>query len=130
VHVVPSQPASPFISELFNEPPARSGSAGSEPPRAVRRGESASASLGDRLAASRPGHDFADDDRTLFEQLKELRRHLAAGKPAYVVFGDAVLAAMVEQRPADLEALGTIRGVGPAKLQQYGAAFVGRINQR
>jgi ATP-dependent DNA helicase RecQ len=36
------------------------------------------------------------------------------------VFHDATLAAMAQQQPATLDALGTISGVGAKKLQAYG----------
>ena len=43
-----------------------------------------------------------------------------AGVPAYVIAHDALLAAIVEQRPETPAALRRIRGMGPAKLDQYG----------
>src|SRR5262249_7996550 len=59
-------------------------------------------------------------------RLRPLRRRLAAreGVPAYVVFSDAVLARMVAMRPTDEAGLLTVSGVGPTKLQRYGAAFL------
>ncbi|HKA29372.1 MAG TPA: HRDC domain-containing protein, partial [Candidatus Binatia bacterium] len=65
-------------------------------------------------------------DGELFERLRALRRRLAdlEGVPAYVVFSDAVLARMVAMRPTDETGLLAVSGVGPAKLQRYGAAFL------
>src|SRR5262245_26482662 len=65
-------------------------------------------------------------DGELFERLRALRRRLAdlEGVPAYVVFSDAVLARMVAMRPTDEAGLLAVSGVGPAKLQRYGAAFL------
>jgi ATP-dependent DNA helicase RecQ len=62
----------------------------------------------------------------LFVRLKALRRSLAdaQGVPAYIVFSDAVLLRMVEQRPQTAEALLGISGVGPAKMERYGSAFL------
>jgi DNA helicase II / ATP-dependent DNA helicase PcrA len=40
--------------------------------------------------------------------------------PAFVVFTDATLTAIAERVPADVGALASINGVGPAKLERYG----------
>ena len=65
----------------------------------------------------------------LFATLSELRKELAmsAGVPPYVVFKDSTLREIVEKRPADLEAFGQISGVGKAKLEKYGAAFLAAL---
>ena len=67
----------------------------------------------------------------LFEALRALRRDLAldAQVPPYVIFHDAVLREMASSRPASLDALGTISGVGARKLEAYGEAFLGVIRQ-
>ncbi len=67
----------------------------------------------------------------LFDALRALRRDLAqeAGVPPYVIFHDATLREMAEQRPASLAALGEITGVGARKLEAYGEAFVQLIRQ-
>lgn len=66
----------------------------------------------------------ADDPETAaaVAALRAWRARRAAddGVPAYVVFHDRTLATIGEQCPDSLEALGTIRGVGPAKLERYG----------
>ena len=59
-----------------------------------------------------------------FEALRALRRELAQGKPPYVVFHDSVLIAMLDRRPATLEEMAEVPGVGAAKLRSYGAAFL------
>jgi ATP-dependent DNA helicase RecQ len=67
-----------------------------------------------------------DDDAELFEQLRVVRRSLAdeAGVPAYIVFGDKVLLEMVSRRPTNQRELLQVPGVGEAKLERYGAAFL------
>jgi DNA helicase-2/ATP-dependent DNA helicase PcrA len=57
----------------------------------------------------------------LFDRLREWRKRRAQadGVPAYVVFHDATLASIAEERPASRAALATISGVGPAKLERY-----------
>ena len=65
----------------------------------------------------------------LFSRLCELRRALAheQGVPPYVVFKDSTLREMAQALPASLEELGRISGVGAAKLQKYGAAFLAAL---
>ncbi|MCE2902084.1 MAG: RecQ family ATP-dependent DNA helicase [Gemmatimonas sp.] len=67
-----------------------------------------------------------DDDRALFDLLRVLRRSLAdeAGVPAYIVFGDKVLLEMVARRPRTPYELLQVPGVGQAKLERYGDAFL------
>src|SRR6185369_14961261 len=62
----------------------------------------------------------------LFEALRARRRELAAaaGVPPYVIFHDSSLREMAEARPATIEALARISGVGAAKRDRYGAAFL------
>jgi ATP-dependent DNA helicase RecQ len=62
------------------------------------------------------------DAQQRFASLKAWRAEVARehNLPAYVVFHDATLAAMAQQQPATLDALGTISGVGAKKLQAYG----------
>ena len=76
-----------------------------------------------------PGDDLRNS--ALFERLKELRRSLAdaRGVPAYVVFSDATLLAMVAQRPSTESDLLAVSGVGPKKLETYGAAFLATIGE-
>ena len=68
-------------------------------------------------------------DEALFEQLRALRKDLAAeqGVPPYVVFGDVTLWQMAAARPADDQAMLSISGVGRTKLERYGAAFLDAI---
>lgn len=58
----------------------------------------------------------------LFEALRAWRSQVAReqGVPAYVVFGDATLRGISVTRPATLEELSTISGVGEKKLETFG----------
>lgn len=62
----------------------------------------------------------------LFDALRELRRSLAeeAQMPPYVIFHDATLRDMAKSRPASLDAMGNISGIGAKKLEAYGEAFL------
>ena len=80
-------------------------------------------------ASSRSRH--ADDlDSELLGRLKELRKRLAKERnvPAYIIFSDAVLSAMVAEQPQSTNELGKISGVGPKKLALYGGAFLAVLN--
>ena len=71
-------------------------------------------------------------DEKLFERLREWRSRTAAEAkvPAYVVFTDATLVAIAESVPLDLGRLAGVPGVGPAKLERYGAQVLELLTQR
>jgi ATP-dependent DNA helicase RecQ len=68
-------------------------------------------------------------DAELLAALKALRGAMARAQsqPAYVVFPDRSLIEMAAERPRTLEDFAAIHGVGAAKLQKYGAAFLAVI---
>jgi ATP-dependent DNA helicase RecQ len=72
----------------------------------------------------------SDEDAPLLSALNAKRRALAeaAGVPAYIVFNDRTLIEMAETRPANLDAMARVGGVGATKLDRYGAAFLEVIN--
>lgn len=78
---------------------------------------------GREAAAAAPG------DGGLFEALRAWRKDTAraAGVPPYVIFHDSVLRAIAAARPASLEALAGVSGVGQAKLARYGEAVLGVV---
>jgi ATP-dependent DNA helicase RecQ len=61
-----------------------------------------------------------------FERLKKLRLKLAQAQdiPAFCVAHDSVLLAVAGAAPQTLSALAEIKGIGPAKLDKYGEAFL------
>ena len=71
-------------------------------------------------------------DSDLFQRLRVLRKRLAddARVPAYIVFSDATLRAMAELRPTSHGELLGVPGVGPAKVERYGDAFLEEIGRR
>jgi ATP-dependent DNA helicase RecQ len=66
---------------------------------------------------------------SVLSALKALRTDLAhrQHQPAYVIFPDRTLIEMAARRPRSLEDLASIHGVGIAKLQKYGGAFLAVI---
>jgi ATP-dependent DNA helicase RecQ len=67
----------------------------------------------------------------LFDELRAVRRRLAdaRGVPAFVIFSDATLLAMAAMRPSSPAELLEVPGVGPYKLESYGAAFLAVLEQ-
>ncbi|MBW4720574.1 ATP-dependent DNA helicase UvrD2 [Saccharothrix sp. SC076] len=65
----------------------------------------------------------SDLDEELLGRLRAWRagRARELKVPAYVVFTDATLVAIAEQRPEDVAGLVAIAGIGAAKLDRYGA---------
>jgi ATP-dependent DNA helicase RecQ len=68
----------------------------------------------------------SEADGTLLDALKGLRSKLAKGQnvPAYVVFSDRTLVELATHRPASPAAMREIHGIGDAKLERYGTAFL------
>jgi len=95
------------------------------PAEAPRRGKAAART--GRPAAGKPPPLPLDTSATqLFADLKAWRAEVARehNLPAYVVFHDATLAEMARERPATLDALAGISGVGAKKLEAYGAEIL------
>jgi ATP-dependent DNA helicase RecQ len=69
------------------------------------------------------------DAEALFQRLRALRKELAdrQGVPAYIVFSDQVLREMATRKPGTPEELLDVPGVGPAKLERYGRAFLDEV---
>jgi ATP-dependent DNA helicase RecQ len=119
--------------DLIRPDPARHGALRlTEAARPVLRGEAALTLRADsvaRKAAPRRAAPMAlvpEEDEGLLAALKARRRALAdaAGVPAYVIFPDRTLIEMATRRPATLDALRGITGVGAVKLERFGANFL------
>ena len=82
------------------------------------------------VARQQPKHILTPEER-LLEQLKELRKKLAAEENVgdYVIFSDTSLADMVEQQPEDIDAFAEISGVSKVKLAKYGKKFLSVIRK-
>ena len=66
---------------------------------------------------------------SLFDTLRKLRYEISKEEsvPAYVIFSDAALRQMEIERPMSDQELLAIDGVGKAKLEKYGDAFIKTI---
>ncbi|MBU9699151.1 DNA helicase RecQ [Rhodobacteraceae bacterium HSP-20] len=104
-----------------------------EAARPILRGEESITLRKDTVDAARPSVAVkalvSDEDAPLLSALKAKRRALAeaAGVPAYVIFPDRTLIEMAERRPATLDQMAGITGVGAKKLESYGAEFLAVI---
>jgi ATP-dependent DNA helicase RecQ len=90
-------------------------------------GKRGSGSEKSRSGKSRSPVDFGDPAQdALFQALRSKRMELAKaqGVPPYVIFQDKQLVAMVLQQPGSLSEFATLSGVGQAKLERYGSAFL------
>ena len=70
--------------------------------------------------------DLPQGAAMIFDALRAERTRLARsqGVPPYVIFHDSTLRAMALARPTTSGELMAIPGVGRAKLDRYGAAFL------
>ena len=70
-------------------------------------------------------------DEILFDRLKLLRRKIAVEEnvPAYIVFSDATLLQMANEKPMTKNELLGIQGIGMQKSESYGDEFITLIKQ-
>ena len=80
----------------------------------------------------RPRREILPDDydQELFHRLRKVRKEIAdqVGVPPFVIFHDKTLVEMAQSKPADLDALLDINGVGESKCRKYGENFLEVIN--
>ncbi|MDR1220973.1 MAG: HRDC domain-containing protein [Treponema sp.] len=69
---------------------------------------------------------LSPSDYALFDKLRELRKEAAEkqGLPAYAVFTNEQLAAIVKKQPKSPKDLLSIPGIGESRVKQYGALFL------
>jgi ATP-dependent DNA helicase RecQ len=89
---------------------------------AVARGRAKKAKLTE-------GAPLGAAEAALFDKLRQWRAQVARehGVPAYVVFHDATLQAIAQARPATLDALRVIPGLGERKLANYGERLLALV---
>jgi DNA helicase-2/ATP-dependent DNA helicase PcrA len=71
-----------------------------------------------------------EHDVALFDALRDWRLEVAreTDKPAYTVLTDATLAAIAEIRPSGIAELARVNGIGPAKIDKYGATILAIVS--
>lgn len=81
-------------------------------------------------ARPHPAQDLDDAGRVLYGTLREWRSETARkdGVPPYVVLTNRQMTAIVQARPATPNALLSIAGFGPGKVERYGAAILAKMN--
>jgi ATP-dependent DNA helicase RecQ len=81
---------------------------------------------GETVQQKRPKKQELQMDDSLFAALRSLRKEMADREniPPYIIFSDSTLRQMSQERPRDKVALLGIKGVGEAKLERYGDAFL------
>ena len=83
-------------------------------------------------AATSAGPGDAANAASLYEALRLWRLAEAKGQsiPPYVIFHDSVLREIAAVRPASLDELAQIKGVGASKLERYGRHVLGVLTAR
>ncbi|HEX2206126.1 MAG TPA: RecQ family ATP-dependent DNA helicase [Longimicrobium sp.] len=66
------------------------------------------------------------EQRALYTRLRALRTELAKEQelPAYCVFADKTLVELAKRHPRSLVEMRRVPGIGPAKIEKYGEAFL------
>lgn len=69
---------------------------------------------------------LGSEDFALFSRLRDERKRWAEteGVPVYTVFTNAQLAAMAQKRPRSAAELAAVEGIGPARIEKYGARLL------
>ncbi len=82
-----------------------------------------------RRKSKETGGSVSEADVELLNALKACRAELAQAQkvPSYVVFPDATLAVFATVRPLTPDAMLTVSGVGPTKLERYAEPFLNVI---
>ncbi|MDH4077242.1 MAG: HRDC domain-containing protein, partial [Acidimicrobiia bacterium] len=136
----PDAAPSPFVAELGRPRPAGQAWPDERSPALIRSagapmaagsgssrptgGSGGGAGGGGKAARPEPA-DGAEAARRAALTEWRLTRSKADGHPAYVVLDNATLDAIAAANPSSLGALGRIKGIGPAKLDRYGADILG-----
>ncbi|MFT6261579.1 MAG: ATP-dependent DNA helicase RecQ [Bermanella sp.] len=111
----------------------------SETSRAILRGEESlmlrvdimqtkSSMVGSKKSRS---ININDEDIDLWEALRACRKDLATeqGIPPFMIFHDATLKDMLDNKPTSLHSFSNISGVGQKKLDKYGDEFLAVLKQ-
>jgi len=83
----------------------------------------------DKAARTATPSAVTEADRDLFQALRQKRLEIARAQniPPYVVFHDKTLIGLASARPASRAEMAKVPGIGEAKLDRYGPAFLAVI---
>lgn len=81
---------------------------------------------GGKLAAKKSSIEISVLEEPLWQALRSARMVIAKdqGVPPYVIFHDATLLEILRSKPTTIGEMANVSGVGAAKLQRYGTAFI------
>ena len=130
VAITVSGPPSPFVAELAAPRPAdKAWPSEADELQLVTSRTGAAKAAGKTAAPKERTAPASTAEATLRESLTEWRRERCAadGVPAYVVLDNKTLDAIASATPVNLGELGAISGIGPAKLERYGADILGIV---
>jgi ATP-dependent DNA helicase RecQ len=132
-----------FVLRYFGDPAAASRCSGCDNCLGTTRPRDASPASGRKTSHARGAADSRRKSRVapvtaevdveldaaqeqLLAALRKKRIEIAREEkiPAYIVFSDRTLADMAMRRPASLESLAAVKGVGEMKLSRYGEIFL------
>jgi ATP-dependent DNA helicase RecQ len=84
-----------------------------------------------RRSDARRGETLGGEDERVLAALKRKRLELARelSLPAYMIFPDRTLIEMASRRPATLDEMRAVQGVGEHKLAHYGEAFLEALSE-
>ncbi|MFG0304631.1 MAG: RecQ family ATP-dependent DNA helicase [Phycisphaerales bacterium JB040] len=79
-----------------------------------------------RRGAQADAAPLSSPEQELFESMRQLRRSIAEERqvPPYVVFSDATLRELARARPQTPSEMLEVKGIGQAKLESFGEAFL------
>lgn len=98
-----------------------------DPPKKSRQTRTDShAAGGGKLAAKKSSIEISVLEEPLWQALRSARMVIAKdqGVPPYVIFHDATLLEILRSKPTTIDKMANVIGVGAAKLQRYGTAFI------
>ena len=98
----------------------------------VQREEAPRPAVSPRTMARRAAAgELSPADEKLLANLYALRKRLASKQklPAYMIFPDATLRQICEKKPASMEELLSISGIGQMKADRYGALFLRLVEE-
>ncbi|HEY2766976.1 MAG TPA: RecQ family ATP-dependent DNA helicase [Solirubrobacteraceae bacterium] len=112
----------PELERVVRAAPARGG-------QRNRSSSAAAAASGARGASGATGTETPGEpvDEAQYERLRAWRLGRAEGKPAYTVATNAVLEEVLRLRPAGIEGLLAIRGIGQAFCEKHGESLLGEL---